>query len=105
MAISAKERPDLRAIPMLMNESLYLCIDVGNGKHVAGFVSKTLLQRHERFEACPALTLENSREGFRTLIERVRTYVPLEHIFTFSSCWSALGTTIAPSSSICRNWC
>jgi transposase len=48
---------------------------------VSGFVSATLLERHRRFEACPALVFENSREGFRTLIERVRALAPLEHCF------------------------
>jgi transposase len=60
---------------------LYIGIDIGKGKHVAGFLSQTLLQRHERFEACPALVFENSRGGFRLLIERIRSYSPLEHVF------------------------
>jgi transposase len=30
-------------------------------------------------QACPALVFEKSREGFRLLIERIRTYSPLEH--------------------------
>jgi len=66
---------------MLLNESLYIGIDIGKGKHVAGFLSQTLLERHERFEACPALVFENSREGFRLLIERIGSYSPLEHVF------------------------
>jgi hypothetical protein len=62
----------------LLNESLYVGIDIGKGKQVAGFLSQTLLARHDRFEACPALVFENSREGFRLLIERIRRYSPLE---------------------------
>jgi transposase len=81
MATRAKQRPDLKAIPMLRNESVYIGIDVAKGKHVAGFVSKTLLERHTRFEACPALAFENSREGFRLLVERMREYAALEHVF------------------------
>lgn len=81
MAIQAQQHPDLKAIPMLRNESLYIGIDVAKVKHVAGFVSKTLLERHTRFEACPALTFENSREGFRLLLERIREYTALEQVF------------------------
>ena len=81
MATRAHPHPDLKAVPMLLNESLYIGIDIGKGKHVAGFLSQTLLERHERFEACPALLFENSREGFRLLIERIRSYSPLEHVF------------------------
>src|SRR5215471_2612323 len=81
MASHAKQRPDLQAIPLLKHESLYIGIDVGKVKHVAGFVSTTLLERHERFEACPALAFENVREGFRALIERIRSLAPLEHVF------------------------
>jgi transposase len=81
MTTRAHPHPDLKAVPMLLNESLYIGIDIGKGKHVAGFLSQTLLERHERFEACPALVFENSREGFRLLIERIRSYSPLEHVF------------------------
>lgn len=49
--------------------------------HVAGFVSTTLLERHERFEGCPVLSFEYSREGFRALIERIRSLAPLEQCF------------------------
>src|SRR5713101_6195936 len=81
MAKRATQRADLKAVPLLLNESLYVGIDIGKGRHLAGFLSKTLLERHERFEACPALVFENAREGFRLLIERIRSLAPLEHIF------------------------
>ena len=55
MAKRAQPSADLKAVPMLVNEALYLGIDIGKAKHVAGFLSKTLLERHGRFEACPAL--------------------------------------------------
>jgi len=58
---------------LLLHEPLYVGIDVGKASHVAGFVSTTLLARHERFEACPTLLFANSREGFRALAERRRT--------------------------------
>lgn len=54
-------------------------INVGKTRHVAGFISKTLLERYQRFEACPALAFEKSREGFAALVERMRTLAPLEH--------------------------
>jgi transposase len=81
MAAKQKQRADLVPVPMLLHESLYVGIDVGKAKHVAGFVSTTLLERHQRFEACPALVVENSREGFRTLIDRICSYVPLEQVY------------------------
>jgi hypothetical protein len=81
MKETATPRSHLKAIPMLANESLYVGIDIGKRKHVAGFLSKTLLARHTRFEACPALVVVNSREGFRALVERLREYAPLEQVF------------------------
>lgn len=81
MPSASRKRADLRVIPMLANESLYVGIDVGKLYHVAGFVSTTLLKRHERFEACPVLRFDNSREGFRLFVERIREYVPAEQCF------------------------
>src|SRR5258708_3244199 len=74
-------RARLRPVPLLARESLYVGIDVGKHKHVAGFVSRTLLERHGRFEGCPALAFDNPREGFRALVERSTTYTPLEQVF------------------------
>ncbi len=65
---------------MLAQEMLYVGVDVGKRAHVAGFISSTLLQRHQRFEHCPALAFDNSREGFRSLIDRINTYVPLTQV-------------------------
>ena len=81
MAGGAKARPDLHVVPMLASETLYVGIDIGKTLHVAGFLSATLLTRHQRFEHCPALTFENSREGFRTLLDRMRSYVPLTQVY------------------------
>src|SRR5262249_33037888 len=58
-------------------EVLYVGIDVGKYTHYAGFVSRTLLQRHERFEGCPAWAFAQSREGFRALVDRITEFVPL----------------------------
>ena len=44
----------------------------------SGFVSRTLLKRHERFEGCPTLTFEQSREGFRAFVDRIGECVPIE---------------------------
>ena len=79
MAKRAKQHPDLQAIPLLKLEPLYIGIDIGKVRHLAGFISTTLLERYQRFEACPALAFENSREGFRALVERIKSYAPLEH--------------------------
>ncbi|MBO0783108.1 MAG: transposase [Ktedonobacteraceae bacterium] len=65
-------------IPQLCNENLYIGVDIGKFQHIAGFLSPTLLARHERFEGCPTLSFPQSREGFRMFIERIRELVPLE---------------------------
>jgi len=67
--------------PILAHETLYIGIDVGKFRHVAGFVSTSLLNRHERFESCPVVTFEQSLEGFRLLVQRIQTYVPIEQAF------------------------
>ncbi|TMD37701.1 MAG: IS110 family transposase, partial [Chloroflexi bacterium] len=81
MANRTKSHSDLKALPMLPNESLYIGVDIGKFKHVSGFVSKTLLERHKHFEHCPAFLFEQSREGFRAFVERIRAYCPLEQCF------------------------
>lgn len=81
MANRARAASPSHPAPAFANESMYVGIDVGKAKHVAGFVSSSLLERHERFEACPALLFENSREGFTRLLERLRTLAPLEQCF------------------------
>jgi transposase len=65
-------------LPELSHEALYVGIDVGKKRHVAGFLSRTLLQRHQRFEGCPALPFEQSREGFHLLVDRMQSYTSLE---------------------------
>jgi len=63
--------------PLLTHETVYARVDIGKRAHVAGFLATTLLVRHQRFEHCPALSFDNSREGFRSLIDRIQTFVPL----------------------------
>jgi len=81
MAKRTTSRSNLEALPMLPHESLYIGVDIGKFQHVAGFVSKTLLERHQHFEHCPAFLFEQSREGFRAFVERIRAYCPLEQCF------------------------
>lgn len=76
-----KVHSDLQVLPMLRHETLYVGVDIGKKTHVAGFISSTLLSRHQRFESCPALSFDNSREGFRALVDRIRTYVPLTQVY------------------------
>src|SRR5260370_20380837 len=64
--------------PLLAHETLYVGIDGGTQRHVAGFVSTTLLSWYQRFEGCPALVVDTSREGFRPLADRIRSSTPLE---------------------------
>jgi transposase len=71
----------LHLVPQLGHETLYVGIDVGKAQHVAGFVSQSLLTRHQRFERCPALSFANGREGFRALADRIQTYVPLTQVY------------------------
>jgi transposase len=71
----------LKELPMFSEEPIYIGVDIGKFKHVAGFVSTTFLARHQHFEHCPAFLFEQSREGFRSLVERIRAYCPLEHCF------------------------
>ena len=78
MASNAKAYANLTPLPMLSQESLYVGIDIGKFRHVAGFLSRTLLVRHQRFEGCPTFAFEQSREGFRSFVDRIRSYVPLE---------------------------
>jgi transposase len=78
MARSKKARPDLTLLPMLPHETMYIGIDVGKFRHVAGFLSRTLLQRHERFEGCPTLAFDQSREGFHAFVDRIGELVPIE---------------------------
>jgi len=81
MPKGALKRSQLSVVTPLTNESLYVGVDIGKHSHVAGFVSKTLLQRHERFEGCPVLAFDQSREGFRALVDRMQTYVPLAQAY------------------------
>ena len=81
MADRKRAHPNLNALPMLPHESLYIGVDIGKFKHVAGFISKTLLERHTHFESCPAFIFEQSREGFRAFVERIRAYCPLAQCF------------------------
>ncbi|GHO61111.1 IS110 family transposase [Ktedonobacter sp. SOSP1-52] len=81
MANRRKVPSNLSALPMFRREFIYIGVDIGKFKHVAGFISKTLLERHQHFEHCPAFVFEQSREGFRALVERIRSYCPLEHCF------------------------
>jgi transposase len=69
------------AVPLLAHETLYVGIDIGTLEHVAGFVSRTLLSRYQRFESCPALTFAQSREGFRALLGRIEELVPLTQVY------------------------
>jgi hypothetical protein len=80
MATRTKAPTKLTALPLLAQETLYVGVDIGKFRHVAGFLSRTLLVRHERFEGCPTFAFEQSREGFRSFIDRLGEYVPLEQV-------------------------
>jgi hypothetical protein len=69
MARRTKASSDPQAFPMFTDESLYIGVDIGKFHNVAGFLSRTLLERHQHFENCPAFIFEQSREGFCAFIE------------------------------------
>ena len=96
-----KRSAALRAVPQLPYETLYVGIDVGKYAHYAGFVSRTLLQRHDHFEGCPALTFGQSREGFRALVDRIGELVPVAQA---TGSWSRPVTIIGRWSSISKRW-
>jgi transposase len=81
MPTKPSARKSLMAFPQFPHETLYVGIDVGKRTHVAGFLCTTLLSRYQRFENCPALSFENSREGFRALVDRIREYAPLTQVY------------------------
>lgn len=76
MTRKTQANAQLTSLPALRHETLYIGVDIGKFQHVAGSLSATLLARHERFEGCPTLTFEQSREGFRTFAERIHELVP-----------------------------
>src|SRR5258708_30566464 len=78
MAAKINAHANLTPLPVFPQETLYGGIDIGKFRHVAAFLSRTLLARHERFEGCPTFAFEQSREGFRSLVDRLREYDPLE---------------------------
>jgi transposase len=80
MAQQRKARSAVVPMPMLSQETLSIGVDSGKFRHVAGFLSRTLLTRHGRFEGCPTCAFEQSREGFRSLVDRIRELVPLEQV-------------------------
>src|SRR5947207_7512245 len=79
--MTSKERGALAPVPLYAHDKLYVGIDVGKKQHVAAFVSRTLLESHKRYEACPVLRFENNRLGFRALVTRIGEYVPLDQAF------------------------
>ena len=81
MTHPTQTRTTLKSMQMLAQDLLYVGRDIGKATHLAGFISTTLLTRHQRFESCPAWSFENSREGFRSLLDRISSYVPLEQVY------------------------
>ncbi len=53
---------------------LCIGIDIGKMKHVAAFVSLDLLRAARRFERCPTLAFEQSREGIESLLQKIDSY-------------------------------
>lgn len=67
----------ITAITLLPQERLFVGIDIGRHSHYAGFVSKSLLEKHRHPEKCPSRPVLNSRTDFEALVEEMATYAPL----------------------------
>jgi len=80
MSRNISSPPEPGHFPLVAQETLYVGVDSGKRTHVGGFLSTPLLARHQRFEHCPAFSFENSREGFRSLIDRIKISVPLMQV-------------------------
>src|SRR5262245_44989896 len=73
-------RKQLLECPALSsNEKLNVGIDIGKKKHVAGFVSPTLLDHYQDVRSCPTISFAQSRQGFQQLLTRIEHYVPLKN--------------------------
>lgn len=59
--------------------TLYVGVDIGKRMSPASLLP-LYAERHQRFEHCPTMAFDNSREGFRSLIDRIKTYVPLTQV-------------------------
>src|SRR6266516_6062554 len=55
----------------ISDDLLYIGIDIGKRSCVAGFVSQTLLARYAEFEQCPAISFDQSLEGFEKLLDQI----------------------------------
>ena len=80
MVTKIKASTKLTPSPLFPQENLYVGVDIGKFRHIAGFLSRTLLARYGRFEGCPTFAFEQSREGFRSFVDRLGEYVPLEQV-------------------------
>jgi len=59
-----------------MRSTLDVGIDIGKTGSVAALLSKDLLAKHGRFEACPTLAFPQSRAGFEKLLATLCVYAP-----------------------------
>src|SRR2546423_15326177 len=101
MARRQTVRPDIVALPLLPHETLYVGVDVGKFGHIAGFLSRTLLARHERFEGCPTLALTNHVRVFGLSWIVFASWCPSSKS---RFCWTTLAIILACLSSICWIW-
>ena len=61
-----------------MDTSLYIGIDIGKRSHYAAFLSKSLLKKHKKHDACPTAKVDASREGFVKLLQSMTVYAPAD---------------------------
>src|SRR5581483_322848 len=62
----------------LVNDPLYVGVDVGNDSHVAAFCSRYLQRKHKTFTKYPTMNVANSRLEFEHLVAKMRIYAPLD---------------------------
>lgn len=72
------ESPVLTLFPQSA-QRVYVGIDIAKKSHMVGFVSPALLAKHRRFTRCPTFSLTNSRLGFESLVETLKSYASLEN--------------------------
>ena len=56
---------------------LCIGIDIGKRRHVAGFVSSSLLSQYGRFDLCPTATFEANAAGIEGVLTHIQEYLPL----------------------------
>ena len=99
MAKRNKAHPDL-SVPHASSQILFIGVDIGKFKHVAGFISKTLLERHPHARVVRPLFLSNREKAFEPLLN---AFDPTALWNSVSFSWNKQAIIIAHCNTICSN--